>query len=65
MNISLSELLVILLVALLVLKPEQLPEVAQSVGKFAKSIKKIFSTVKSEVNGLIEAIDNNEQQNKK
>jgi len=54
-NISISELLVILLIALLVIRPEQLPEVAFTLGRFLQSIRKMFAKVKEEMNGFIDA----------
>ena len=58
MNFSISEIAVILLVALLVIKPEQLPEVAFSLGKFAQSMRRLFTKVKAEMNGVIDAVEN-------
>lgn len=57
MNFSISELLVILLIALLVLKPEQLPEVAFTLGRFTQSIRRMFTKVKEEMSGFIESVD--------
>lgn len=57
MNFSISEIVVILLIALLVIKPEQMPDVAFTLGKFARSLKKMFGKVKDEVNGLMESVD--------
>lgn len=54
MNFSFSEILVILLIALLVVKPEQLPEVAHSLGKWVKTIRGMFGKLKDEVNGFID-----------
>ena len=54
MNFSFSELIVVLIVALLVIKPEQLPDVAYSIGRFVQSVRRIISKVKSEMNGIIE-----------
>jgi len=56
-NFSISELLVILLVALLVVKPEQLPDLAFTLGRFAKSMQRMFSKVKDEMNGLIDSVE--------
>jgi len=56
-NFSISEIIVILLIALLVIKPEQLPDVAFTLGRFAQSIRRMFSKVKDEMNGLIESVD--------
>ena len=57
MNISMSEIIVILLIALLVIKPEQLPEVAYTIGRFADSIRRLFAKVKNEMNALLESAE--------
>ena len=57
MNFSISEIMVVLLIALLVVKPEQLPDVAHSLGRFVKSIRGIFAKVKNEMNELIDPIE--------
>lgn len=57
MNFSISEILVILLIALLVIKPEQLPDVAFTLGRFAQSIRRMFAKVKDEMNGFIESVE--------
>lgn len=57
MNFSISEMMVVLLVALLVIKPEQLPDMAFSLGKFAQTIRRLFTKVKDELNGFIDPID--------
>lgn len=57
MNFSISEVLLVLLIALLVVKPEQLPDVAHSLGKFAKTVRGMFGKVKDEMNGMMEAVD--------
>ena len=54
MSFSVSEIAVVLLVALLVIKPEQLPDVAFTLGRFAQSARRAFSKIKQEVNGLVE-----------
>lgn len=53
MNISLSEIMLVLLIALLVIKPEQMPEVAQVLGRFVGSLRAMFAKIKTEVNGFI------------
>lgn len=50
MNIHFSELLLILFVALLVIKPERLPEVAFALGRCLKWMRNISAKMK----GLIE-----------
>ena len=57
MNISISEMLVVLLIALLVIKPEQLPDAAFSLGRFMKSVRRMFAKVKEEVNGFIDSVE--------
>lgn len=57
MNFSFSEILLVLLIALLVIKPEQLPDVARSLARFAKSIQRIFAKVKTEMDGFIDVVD--------
>jgi Sec-independent protein translocase protein TatA len=56
-NFSISEILVILVIALLVIKPEQLPDVAFTLGRFTQSIRRMFAKVKDEMNGIIESVD--------
>lgn len=57
MNVSISEIMVILVIALLVIKPEQLPEVAYALGRFAQSIRMLFAKFKNEMNGFIESVE--------
>lgn len=57
MNFSISEIIVILLIALLVIKPEQLPDVAFTLGKFAQTLRRLFAKVKEEVNGLVDSVE--------
>lgn len=57
MNFSISEIIVVLLVALLVIKPEQLPDVAFSIGRFIQSIRRVMGKVKDEMNGLLESTE--------
>ncbi len=66
MNVSISEIIVILLIALLVIKPEQLPEVAFTLGRFAKIIRRFFTKMKDEMNQLADPIEkSNERQSPK
>lgn len=44
MNIHFSEIFLVILVAFLVIKPEQLPGIALKLGKWIKQIKKLAST---------------------
>lgn len=47
MNIHFSEIFLILLVALLVIKPERLPEVAFSLGQWLKRLQTVSAKIKS------------------
>lgn len=57
MSFSISEIIVILLIALLVIKPEQLPEVATTLGRFAKSLGRMFAKIKDEMNSLVDPVE--------
>lgn len=57
MHFSISEMILILLIALLVIKPEQLPDVAYTLGKFAKTVRSLFGKVKNEMDGLMESVE--------
>lgn len=57
MNFSLSEIIVILLIALLVIRPEQLPDVAFTLGRFAQSIRQLFAKIKDEMTTLIDSAE--------
>lgn len=65
MNFSISEIIVILLVALLVIKPEQLPDVAITLGRLAKTMRKMFAKVKDEMNGLMETVEKSDEHGRK
>lgn len=54
---SFSEVLLVLLIALIVIKPEQIPEVALTIGRLMRFMRRIFGEVKSEMNGLVEGLD--------
>lgn len=56
MGFSISEIIVILVVALLVIRPEQLPEVAYTLGRFAQTLRRLFGKMQHEVNGWMEAL---------
>jgi len=64
MNFSFSEIIVILLIALLVIKPEQLPEVAQTLGKFARSIRNMVSKIKEEVGEFVDTVEKPQEHSK-
>lgn len=63
MNFSISEIIVILLIALLVIKPEQLPEVAHTLGRFAQTIRRMFAKIKNEMNGFIDSVEKSPTEN--
>ncbi len=69
MNFSISEILLVLLIALLVVKPEQLPDVARTLGRLMRSVRGIYSKVKEEMNGFIDddkpVTDNTNRKNDK
>lgn len=49
MSISFSEILVTLLVALLVIKPEHLPDAAQTLGRWVKWLRRLTANIKHEM----------------
>ena len=57
MNISVSEIIVVLLIALIVIKPEQLPGAAFTLGRFIKSLRGMANKMKQEVHELIEPVE--------
>lgn len=62
MNVSVSELLVVLLVALLVIKPDQLPEVAHALGKFTRMMRAMFAKIKNEMADVSKTVENQHEQ---
>lgn len=57
MSFSVSEILLVLVVAVLVVKPEQMPDVAFSIGRFVSSVRKMFDKVKDEMNGIVDVVE--------
>lgn len=55
MNFSISEILVIVLVALLVIKPQDLPQAMQVFGQLLKTIRQFFAKLKMEVDEMVNA----------
>lgn len=51
MNIHLSELFVVLIVALLVIKPEHLPKIALKMGRWVGWARQHFLKIKREMDG--------------
>ncbi len=56
MHISLSEILVILLVALLVIKPERLPDAALTLGRWIKWFRMTAAKMKREIEEPLEQL---------
>ncbi len=61
MNISLSEMILVLLVALIAIRPEQMPEVAAMLGRLARLVRSLSANIKSEVNALIHSSENSDE----
>lgn len=55
MNISVSELLVILLIGLLVIKPNQLPEVAYALGRLMQAVQRQIAKIKKEMDVFVQS----------
>lgn len=55
-NIGLSELILILLIAFIVVGPKDLPKVARALGRFVKYIRSFIQEVKEET-GLLEVTE--------
>lgn len=49
MNVSVSELVVVLLIALLVIKPEHMPGIAYKMGYVARKIRRMLAGFKKEM----------------
>lgn len=56
MNISISEILVVLLVALIVIKPEKLPGAACKLGQWVKRFKVTTAKLRQEINGVVNQV---------
>lgn len=65
MNISISELLVILVVALLVIKPEQMPEMLQHAGRLVRNLRQLFNRVQNGLNELLNTVEMSDEQKHK
>ena len=61
MNVSISEIIVILLIALLVIKPEQLPDVAHTLGRFIQSIRHMFAKMKDEMKSFVDSVETSDE----
>lgn len=63
MHMSFSEILVILFVALLVIKPERLPETAFAMGRWVKWFRNTAAKIKQEIEAPLEQLIAPEQKN--
>lgn len=57
MTASVGEIAVVALIALLVIKPEQLPSAALMVGRLLKTSRGLLGTAKTQLHQWIEAVD--------
>lgn len=64
-DIGLWEILVVVVVALLVIKPEQLPHVARTIGRLLGKVKSMLASVKQEVDKHCLELDDIEQSKEK
>lgn len=58
-NLGISEMAVIALLALLLIGPKQLPEVARTLGKFLNDLKRSTNSIKDEIQSQVK-IDQDE-----
>lgn len=65
MALSISECLLVLFVGLLVIKPDQLPEVMQQLGRLVRSVRQMVMRLQSEMQGLLNTVDNTDEQKHK
>lgn len=65
MTISISEIIVILLVALLVIKPEQLPDVAITLGRWVNAWRHLFVKAREEVSGFMQTVERSHESDRK
>lgn len=56
-NIGPAEILVILVVALLVFGPQKLPEIGRQVGKAARELRRMQTSLRDEVRDVLEPVD--------
>ena len=54
MNVSISEIIVILLIALLVIQPKDMPGIAYKAGTVMRNMKRFFAAVKKDMNDLLD-----------
>lgn len=52
MSISVSEMLLVGAVALVVIKPEQLPPLAYRLGQLTKTVRALLNNIKHEINDI-------------
>ncbi len=63
-GLSMTEVIIILALALLLLGPDQLPSLARSLGKGLRELRKVTDDLKGQFESEIARIDLNEQQQK-
>jgi Sec-independent protein translocase protein TatA len=56
-NINLSEILLVLIVALVVIKPEQLPSVAFKLGRWSKQVRSGMNKLRRELDGTVSQLN--------
>lgn len=54
MNVSISEIIVILLIALLVIQPKDMPALAYKIGYATRKIRSLFASFKKDMGDLID-----------
>jgi len=54
MNISISEVIVVLLIALLVIKPEDMPGIAHKLGVVTRKIRHMIASFKKDMGDFID-----------
>lgn len=65
MQISFSEILLILFIAVLVIKPAHLPDTAIAISRWIKQAKKIINQLKQQIEYPFEGDANNKANNEK
>ena len=61
-DIGLEEIFVILIIALIVVGPKQLPELARKLGKSVRTMKQVIENLKTEVTQELDAEDTEKEQ---
>lgn len=61
MSISVSEVFVVLFVALLVIQPEKLPEAAHTLGQWLKRLRAFAATIHQEIDKSLERVNSDHE----